>query len=63
MRGTFVASAPQEYVYGRQDRVLRCPWHGWEFDLESGRSPLEPDKVGIKIYPVTVRDGTVILHT
>ncbi len=61
--GTFVASEPQEYVYGRQDRVIRCPWHGWEFDLETGRSLLEPDRVGIKLYPVTVRDGNVFLHT
>ena len=61
--GTFIASGPQEYVYSRRERVIRCPWHGWEFDLETGRSLLEPDRVGIKIYPVTVRDGTVILHT
>ena len=61
--GTLVASAPHEYVYGRHDRVLRCPWHGWEFDLDTGRSLLEPDRVGVKTYQVTVRDGTVVLHT
>ncbi len=61
--GTLVASPPHEYVYGRHDRVLRCPWHGWEFDLDTGRSLLEPDRVGVKTYEVTVRDGTVVLHT
>ncbi len=61
--GTLVESAPHEYVYGRHDRVLRCPWHGWEFDLDTGRSLLEPDRVGVKTYQVTVRDGTVVLHT
>ncbi len=61
--GTLVASAPHEYVYGRHERVLRCPWHGWEFDLESGRSLLEPETVGVKTYEVTVDDGTVVLHT
>lgn len=61
--GTLVTSAPHEYVYGRHDRVLRCPWHGWEFDLDTGRSLLEPDRVGVKTYQVTVRDGTVVLHT
>ena len=61
--GTFVESAPHELRYGRHDRVLRCPWHGWEFDLESGRSLLEPDRVGLKTYPVTVEDGVVILHS
>jgi nitrite reductase (NADH) small subunit len=61
--GTFLASAPGEYIYGRDDQVIRCPWHGWEFDLESGRSLLEPDRVGVRVFPVTVEDGVVVVHT
>jgi len=61
--GTFVPSGAHEYVFGKDDCVIRCPWHGWEFDLETGRSLLEPDRVGIKVYDVTVVDGDVILHT
>ena len=61
--GTFLASSPQEYLYGQQDQVLRCPWHGWEFDLESGRSLLEPNDVSVRTYPVSVEDGVVVLHT
>jgi 3-phenylpropionate/trans-cinnamate dioxygenase ferredoxin subunit len=61
--GTFVAAGPHELVYGKHDRVIRCPWHGWEFDLETGRSVLEPERIGLKSYPVTVEDGTVIVHT
>jgi 3-phenylpropionate/trans-cinnamate dioxygenase ferredoxin subunit len=61
--GTLVAAGAHEFVYGRHDRVIRCPWHGWEFDLETGRSLLEPKRVGVKTYPVTVEDGMVIVHT
>ena len=61
--GTLVASAPQELVYGRDQRVLRCPWHGWEFDLETGRSLLEPRRVGLRTFSVTTEDGQVVLHT
>lgn len=61
--GTFEPAAPHELVYGRHDRVIRCPWHGWEFDLETGRSLLEPDRVGLRTYAVTVHDGQVVLHT
>ena len=61
--GTFLPSAPHELVYGKRRCVIRCPWHGWEFDLETGRSLLEPDRFGLKVYPVTVDGGTVFLHT
>lgn len=60
--GTMVASAPHEYVYGRDDRVIRCPWHGWEFDLVTGRSLLEPRRSGLRTYQVSQRDGDVVLH-
>jgi 3-phenylpropionate/trans-cinnamate dioxygenase ferredoxin subunit len=63
LSGTFVASDPHEYVYGLDQGVIRCPWHGWEFDLATGRSLLEPRRVGLKTYVVVERDGDVILHT
>jgi nitrite reductase (NADH) small subunit len=62
LSGTFVAAGPHEYVYGKADRVIRCPWHGWEFDLESGRSLLEPKRYGLRTYRVTQQDGEVVLH-
>ena len=34
--GTMVPSAPHQLVYGMEGRVLRCGWHAWEFDLETG---------------------------
>jgi nitrite reductase (NADH) small subunit len=61
--GTFLSSGPNNYVYGMENRVLRCPWHGWEFDLTTGRSLFQPDEVRVKVYRVTVEDGDVILHT
>ena len=60
--GTLLASAPHELDYGRHQRVLRCPWHGWEFDLETGRSLLEPDRFGLRVFPVSVHDNTVYVH-
>lgn len=61
--GTFVSSAPHELVYGMDDRVIRCPWHGWEFALETGRSLLEPGRYGLKTYAVTIEGDEAILHT
>jgi nitrite reductase (NADH) small subunit len=62
LSGTMVAAGPHELVYGMADRVLRCPWHGWEFDLESGRSLLEPARFGLRTYRVSTDDGDVVLH-
>ena len=45
------------------ERVIRCPWHGWEFDLETGRSLLEPERYGLRTFRVTEDGGDVVLHT
>jgi nitrite reductase (NADH) small subunit len=42
-------------------RVLHCPWHGWEFDLESGTCP-EDDRMRVAVYPVRVEDGRVLVE-
>ena len=47
--------------YSASDRtVLRCPWHGWEFDAESGVCCDDP-RLRVAVYPVRVRDGRVLV--
>ncbi len=41
--------------------VLRCPWHGWEFDLETGRC-VDDDRVRAKVFPVRIADGRVLVE-
>lgn len=38
---------------------LRCPWHGWDFDPLTGKSPGGHADSGQKLYPVEVRDDGV----
>jgi len=45
---------PGEYRWGREGEILRCPWHGWEFDITSGRSIFNPHRTRVKTYEVTV---------
>jgi nitrite reductase (NADH) small subunit len=40
-------------------QVLRCPWHAYEFELDSGRSLADPEVHRVRSYPVTVSDGIV----
>ena len=39
-------------------KVLRCPWHHWEFFLDTGRAVL-PVKQRLKLYPAAVREGWI----
>jgi nitrite reductase (NADH) small subunit len=41
-------------------RVLRCPWHGWEFDLETGTCLEEPG-LRAAVYGAKVADGRVFV--
>ena len=52
--GTTLPSAPGEYIYGRQGEIIRCPWHGWEFDLTNGRSIFNPHRCRVKAYQVSL---------
>jgi 3-phenylpropionate/trans-cinnamate dioxygenase ferredoxin subunit len=47
--------------YGRVGEILACPWHGWEYDLSSGRSLTSPDRVRVRTYPVHVEGGRVLI--
>ena len=51
------AGVPGSYEVSLR-RVLRCPWHGWEFDPQSGRCLDEP-AMRVATYPVRVNEGRV----
>jgi 3-phenylpropionate/trans-cinnamate dioxygenase ferredoxin subunit len=43
-------------------RILRCPWHGWEFDLETGLCADDPS-LRAAVYPTRVEAGRVQIET
>jgi len=45
----------------REGCILRCPWHGWEFDIATGESVFNPHGPGVETYPVAVADGLVVV--
>jgi 3-phenylpropionate/trans-cinnamate dioxygenase ferredoxin subunit len=57
--GTTLPSQPGEFHWGREGEILACPWHGWEFDLLTGKALA--DKRRLRLYPVTVEDDTVFV--
>jgi nitrite reductase (NADH) small subunit len=56
--GTSLPSAVYEYQFGLEGCILRCPWHGWEFDLRSGEHLVDPG-TRLKRYDVQVETETL----
>jgi nitrite reductase/ring-hydroxylating ferredoxin subunit len=55
--GTMLPSAPGELAYGLDHMVVRCPWHGYEFDIATGRGLFGNAGMRLRTYPVALRDG------
>jgi nitrite reductase/ring-hydroxylating ferredoxin subunit len=61
--GTTMPSMPGEYVWGMDGQVLRCPWHGWEFDLKTGVGLYDPYRhERVACYEVKVEGGDVVVY-
>ncbi len=57
--GAMLPSDPGELVYGLEGSVLRCPWHQWEFDLNTGRVLFREERRHLTLYPVVRRGQEV----
>jgi nitrite reductase/ring-hydroxylating ferredoxin subunit len=38
-----------------------CPWHGWEYDIDTGRCAALP-RLGLKRYDVEIRGGKIYVQ-
>jgi len=61
--GTMLPSEPHTYRFGMEGQLLRCPWHGWEIDIETGESSLNRSGRRVRVYPVALVDGQVVIET
>jgi nitrite reductase/ring-hydroxylating ferredoxin subunit len=50
------AAEPGKFKRTRIGEMLRCAWHGWEFDIRTGQSYFDP-RTRIRAYPVAVEAG------
>jgi nitrite reductase (NADH) small subunit len=55
-RAVWPAAGPPQVEWVREGEILRCPWHGWEFELSTGRL-VAPLRDRVKTYDVTVEPG------
>ena len=60
--GLTTSTGPGDYQYERHGEFLRCPWHGWEFDIRTGQSWFNPGRVRVRRYEVTVSEGEEVMR-
>jgi len=58
--GTFLDSQPGELIYGREGELLVCPWHGFEFDLATGKALTDDCK--LLMFPTSVKNGEIFVE-
>jgi len=57
LTGFLQSDKPGEFNYIRRGEIVRCPWHGWEFDVKTGQSWFDPAKTRVRTYKVHVEAG------
>lgn len=60
--GTFLHSKPHEFEYGLEGRIITCPAHRWQFDITTGKSVTEPERVAVRTFQVTVEEDHVVVY-
>jgi 3-phenylpropionate/trans-cinnamate dioxygenase ferredoxin subunit len=58
--GSLRAQQAGAYELDSSCKHVRCPWHGWEYDLATGQSWFDPVRDRVRAYSVTVEPGTEV---
>lgn len=59
--GLVQSAGPGEYSMIRKGEFLRCPWHGWEFEIATGQSYCDPQTVRARQFNVEVAAGETVV--
>ncbi|MFM9849341.1 MAG: Rieske (2Fe-2S) protein [Hyphomicrobiaceae bacterium] len=62
LTGLVESDGPGDYTYTRAGEIVRCPWHGWEFDIRTGRSYCDPRRMRLMQFNVTVEPGAKLVE-
>jgi len=55
--GLAQSHGPGDYRLVRVGEFLRCPWHGWEFEIATGQSYCDPKTMQARQFAVEVAPG------
>jgi hypothetical protein len=54
---TLVSRAPGDARTRESLPMIACPWHGWEYDMETGQSFMGVAGPGVRRYDVKLEPG------
>ena len=61
LSGRLTATTPGGMDLDMSAPILACPWHGWEFDLRTGKALHDPYH-RLRTFPATVKNGRVLVE-
>ncbi len=44
------------------EHTVTCPWHGWTYDIRTGKSIVPPVGLRVPIYPVSIEGDAVFVE-
>ena len=56
----YVGDDGWDWKFDTEEKYIACPWHGWMFDIETGRSAKD-EGLAVPTYDIEVRDGSIYL--
>jgi 3-phenylpropionate/trans-cinnamate dioxygenase ferredoxin subunit len=59
--GLAVSDEPGKYRLTRVGEFVKCPWHGWEFEIATGQSYCDPTNTRVRTFEAKVEPGASLL--
>jgi nitrite reductase/ring-hydroxylating ferredoxin subunit len=59
--GTMLPGPPGTLQWGHDGDILRCPWHGFEFHIETGARPYTDSRMHLRVYPARIDQGNILV--
>ena len=62
IRPLIVWEGERNIGHERENEIVKCPWHNWEFDLKTGQCITEK-KMRVRTYHVEAEGDDIVLYT
>jgi nitrite reductase/ring-hydroxylating ferredoxin subunit len=59
--GAWNSCGPGDITLDKSREVLVCPWHGFQFDLSTGKEVFWKRPASLKMYPIEDIDGEIVV--